>query len=49
MNEHTELESCEPEVKEAVEIPVQDDDRYPGSFFRIPGPPTLGKTSWSLS
>ena len=49
MNEHTELESCEPEVKEAVEIPAQDDDRYPGSFFRIPVPPMLGKTSWSLS
>ena len=49
MNEHTELESCEPEVKKSVEIPAQDDDRYPGSFFRIPGPPMLGKTSWSLS
>ncbi|UOA07856.1 hypothetical protein [Methylobacter sp. S3L5C] len=49
MNEQAELESCEPEVKETVEIPVQDDDRYPGSFFRIPGRPTLGKSSWSLS
>ena len=48
MNEHNEQQSCEPEVNEAVEIPDQD-DRYPGSFFRIPGPPTLGKTVWSLS
>ena len=48
MNEHTELQSCEPEVKESAEIPDQD-DRYPGSFFRIPGPPALGKTGWSLS
>jgi hypothetical protein len=48
MNEHKELPSSEPEVKECLEIPDQD-DRYPGSFFRIPGPPRLGKTSWSLN
>ncbi len=48
MNEHIEQQSCEPEVKELVEIPDQD-DRYPGSFFRIPGPPALGKTGWSLN
>ncbi|MGR8998062.1 MAG: hypothetical protein ACU88J_03330 [Gammaproteobacteria bacterium] len=48
MNEHNELQSCEPEVTELVEIPDQD-DRYPGSFFRIPGPPVLGKTGWSLN
>ncbi len=48
MNEHIEQQSSEPEVKENLEIPDQD-DRYPGSFFRIPGPPTLGKTSWSLN
>ncbi len=48
MNEHNEPESYEPETKEFLEIPDQD-DRYPGSFFRIPGPPTLGKNSWSLS
>jgi len=46
MNEQN--EAREPEVKDTVEIPV-DDDRYPGSFFRIPGPPVLGKTGWSLS
>ena len=48
MNEYSEHKSCEPEVKEVLEIPDQD-DRYPGSFFRIPGPPTLGKTGWSLN
>ena len=48
MNEYSEQQSCEPEVNELVEIPDQD-DRYPGSFFRIPGPPTLGKTGWSLN
>ena len=25
------------------------DDRYPGSFFRVPGVPTPGKTTWSLA
>jgi hypothetical protein len=48
MNEHSEHQSCEPEVKDALEIPDQD-DRYPGSFFRIPEPPILGKTGWSLN
>ncbi len=28
---------------------VSDDERYPGSFFRVPGVPTPGKTTWSLS
>lgn len=26
-----------------------DDDRYPGSFFRIPGAPIPGKTTWSIN
>ncbi|MCQ8102470.1 hypothetical protein NP590_00015 [Methylomonas sp. SURF-2] len=25
------------------------DDRYPGSFFRVPGIPAPGKTTWSLA
>lgn len=31
-------------------LPQQDapDERYPGTFFRIPGVPTPGKTTWSL-
>lgn len=48
MNEHKELQSCESEVKETLHIPDQD-DLYPGSFFRIPAPPSLGKTGWSLT
>ena len=48
MNEQNEFQSCEPEIKESVEIPDQD-DRYPGSLFRIPGPPALGKAGWSLN
>jgi hypothetical protein len=31
-----------------LDIPDQD-DRYPGSFFRIPGVPIPGKTTWSLN
>lgn len=27
----------------------QGDDRYPGSFFRIPGLAVPGKTGWSLN
>lgn len=48
MNEQYELQPRDPEANETVEIPDQD-DRYPGSFFRIPGPPTLGKTGWHLN
>ena len=47
MNEHK--EQCEPEVTETTESLLQDDERYPGSFFRIPMPPIAGKTVWSLS
>jgi hypothetical protein len=27
----------------------QQDDRYPGTFFRVPGVPMPGKTTWSLA
>jgi len=33
MNEHKEPQSCEPELKETLDIPDQD-DLYPGSFFQ---------------
>lgn len=32
----------------AIEI-LAEDDRYPGTFFRIPGVPVPGKTTWTLS
>jgi hypothetical protein len=28
---------------------VPGDDRYPGTFFRVPGRPVPGKTAWSLT
>ncbi|MGZ4979883.1 MAG: hypothetical protein ACXWE4_00565 [Methylobacter sp.] len=48
MNEHKEPQSGEPEIKETFDIPDQD-DLYPGSFFRVPGPPRRGKIGWSLN
>jgi hypothetical protein len=48
MNEYSEQSICEPELREEVEIPDQD-DRYPGSFFRIPGIPVPGQTAWSIT
>ena len=29
-------------------LDVQD-ERYPGTFFRVPGVPMPGKTTWSLA
>lgn len=48
MNEDIENQVSEPEVPEVFEAPDQD-DRYPGTFFRIPGVPTPGKTTWSIA
>lgn len=39
------LESVQPHVP-GFEM---QDDRYPGSFFRVPGIPAPGKTTWSLA
>ena len=33
----------------AAQIGTEPDERFPGSFFRIPGVPSLGKTTWSLT
>ncbi len=38
-----------PLAEAGCELPIVDDDRYPGSFFRIPGLPAPGKTTWSLA
>ena len=49
------LQTAVIEPKEAVErelpkdLPFED-DRYPGSFFKVPGAPTSSsKTSWRIS
>ena len=48
MNEDIENLVNEAEVPEVFEAPDQD-DRYTGTFFRIPGTPTPGKTTWSIT
>lgn len=30
------------------DIPFED-DRYPGSFFKVPGTPKPGRTAWRIS
>lgn len=39
--------AAETESRDTEEM-LLDDDRYPGSFFRIPRPPIAGQTGWSL-
>ncbi|MDD4914097.1 MAG: hypothetical protein PHW13_03535 [Methylococcales bacterium] len=34
--------------QQAVTRHEAQDDRFPGTFFRIPGVPQPGKTTWSL-
>jgi hypothetical protein len=48
MSEYNEQPVYELEGKEQLDIPDQD-DRYPGSFFKIPGAPITGNTTWSIS
>jgi hypothetical protein len=40
--------SAVPRLDAAVQS-ISEDDRYPGSFFRVPGVPAPGKTTWSLA
>ncbi|MCF7986569.1 MAG: hypothetical protein K9L60_03295 [Methylovulum sp.] len=52
MNEEFDLliDRCyrlETDTNDTDEIPM-DDDRYPGSFFRIPTPPSSAQTGWCL-
>lgn len=43
------LNQSRPKI-ELERIPeIQPDDNYPGTFFRIPGIPVPGLTTWSLS
>ncbi len=45
-NSKTEID--EPKKQDAKELPFED-DRYPGSFFKVPGVPQPGKTGWRIS
>lgn len=46
MNEHNEQQLNE--VEESVDLFDQDDRDF-GSLFKIPAPPILGQTGWSLN
>ena len=35
-------------AKQALPHDTHPDERYPGTFFRVPGIPLPGKTTWSL-
>jgi hypothetical protein len=35
-------------AKQALPSDTLPDERYPGTFFRVPGIPLPGKTTWSL-
>jgi len=48
MNEDIETQISEPETSDLPEA-IEQDDLYPGTFFRIPGMPVLGKTAWSMT
>ena len=48
MNDENEKPVTEPQVDNEPEF-LDQDDRYPGSFFRMPGLPIPGKTTWSLN
>jgi hypothetical protein len=55
----TATEFADARTEEACDLPccnpmpmhlsVPGDDRYPGTFFRVPGRPVPGKTAWSLN
>lgn len=32
----------------ALQTHLPPEDRYPGTFFRVPGVPVPGKTTWSI-
>jgi len=44
------VEESQPQLSSRASLQsVTDDDRYPGTFFRVPGVPVPGKTGWSLT
>jgi hypothetical protein len=40
---------CSSGCTPSAAVGLTEDDRYPGTFFRIPGIPVPGKTTWTLS
>lgn len=49
MNNNQSPQKTEQALKPIPRATYKPDDRYPGSYFRIPGVPRLGKTTWALT
>lgn len=49
MSEDREQECIDEEVEHQTIDFLDGDDEFPGTFFRIPGTPVPGKTTWSLA
>ena len=41
--------SQEPIEKVQIDKQPCEDERYPGSFFKVPGTPRPGRTTWRIS
>lgn len=49
MQKSTQPQAAKSEDKPLGLNPNEPDDRYPGSYFRVPGPFIPGKTTWSIA
>ncbi len=48
MRNNQQPSTAQNDLKQVPLQPRELDDRYPGSYFRIPGIPQPGKTTWTL-
>ena len=48
MQKKLQAPSADAKKQSGHELPFED-DRYPGSFFKVPGTPRPGKTAWRIS
>lgn len=49
MNEANEPSVFEAEISSDIKEKPEQDDRYPGTFFRIPGTPITCNTAWKIN
>lgn len=48
MQKKLQTPSADPKKQPGTDMPFED-DRFPGSFFKVPGTPRPGKTAWRIS
>ncbi len=48
MRNNQQPSTAQNDLKQVAPSHREQDDRYPGSYFRIPGIPQPGKTTWTL-